>query len=136
MRYEAGKEVTFVSCMVCRGQKLLGVCMPLYCRELFGEMEDIKVHRVFDSQCPQGNRVNKLIKIYKTVIFYTMKKMLDSRTRNLYYSLNLALQSTVLCEPLRPLDTNIMFLVFIDLIWALLGQNGSRLCDCLIIRFL
>ena len=29
MRYEAGKEVTFVSCMVCRSQKLLGVCMPL-----------------------------------------------------------------------------------------------------------
>ena len=26
---ETGKEVTFVSCMVCRGQKLLGVCMPL-----------------------------------------------------------------------------------------------------------
>ena len=29
MRYEAGKEVTFVSCMVCQGQNLLGVCMPL-----------------------------------------------------------------------------------------------------------
>ena len=30
MQYEAGKEVTFVSCRLCPGHKLIGVCMPLY----------------------------------------------------------------------------------------------------------
>jgi len=26
-----------------------------YCQELFGTMENIKIHRVFDTQCPQGS---------------------------------------------------------------------------------
>ena len=32
-----------------------------FCRELFGAIDDIKVHRVFDPQIPQGYRVSKLI---------------------------------------------------------------------------
>ena len=35
----------------------------LYCRELFGAMEDIKVHRIFDRQYPQGYRVRKSISL-------------------------------------------------------------------------
>ena len=45
MRYEVGKEVPFVSCMVCRGQKLLGVCMPLWSVHLRDDIVTIRSWR-------------------------------------------------------------------------------------------
>ena len=42
---ETGKEVTFVLCMVCRGQKLLGVCMPLWSVHLRDDIVTIRSWR-------------------------------------------------------------------------------------------
>ena len=53
-----------------------------------------------------------------------------------YHSINLALPITLSCEPMRPLDPKIMSLAFIDLVLALLSQNGTCLYDCVILGFL
>ena len=50
--------------------------------ELFGATEDIKVHRVFDLQWPQGHRVSKFIARQICKILY-QQDMIDFRTRDL-----------------------------------------------------
>ena len=60
-----------------------------YCRELFGTMEDIKIHQVFDPQCSQGYHVSKLIA--------RQTRILES---GIYHSMNLALPTTLPCETL------------------------------------
>ena len=44
-----------------------------YCWELFGAMEDIKIHRVSDPQYPQDNRVSKLIARQIRKVLYQAK---------------------------------------------------------------
>ena len=40
------------------------------CWELFGAMKDIKIHRVFDTQCPQGSKGPLPTTFLKTITFF------------------------------------------------------------------
>ena len=59
--------------------------------------------------------------------------MLDSRTPDL--SLNKSRVAKHATMPLRPLYTKIISIDFVDPILALLDQNNTFLCDCVILGF-
>ena len=53
-----GLKYVIVAGVLCQQPKPLSHADNLsgsYCRELFGAMEDIKIHRIFDTQCPHGS---------------------------------------------------------------------------------